>query len=141
MDLAFEAVKAGDVWNIYGYVSTGRNAMFSHLLTSLGGKTSGDNKVGSFSSPAICSLHRPLARLGVKFSAGDDSLKGTVLAQVQHFVHVVKIALKLAPVWIVRAPCPVLVDFRNGKFVNWHWAVNAGTGIAVLHLSVKQVLA
>jgi hypothetical protein len=67
----------------------------------------------------------------IKLARGHDCFEGGVFAEVAYFVHVVEVCLQLAPVWVVACECPCLINLRDVELVDWNWAVDSCTGIAI----------
>lgn len=73
--------------------------------------------------PAVASL--------VPVSGGDPHVKGTVLAKVEDFGHVVKVGSELLEARVAFGPVPCLVHFGKREAVQGQLRVDTGTRVAV----------
>lgn len=82
---------------------------------------------------AVRSGDVPFGIFKVKLSAGYNRPKGRILGQIQLRVHMVKVPLDLAVIWIVGRPIPRLVYLRDGELIDRHLRVRTSTtGLCVI---------
>jgi hypothetical protein len=78
-------------------------------LITLGGEASAENKVTTVPSLSCAEMNIPSTTFGIKLSPSHTGTKDTVLAEVELFVHIVKVSPQLGPRRESFGPCPILV--------------------------------
>jgi hypothetical protein len=106
---------------------------------SLCSKASSNNEESCLGLSSVCSFDCPFDGVLIKLAIGDNCFKGGVFAKVADFVHVVEVCLQLAPIRVVACECPCLVNLRDVELVDWDWAVDSCTGIAIPSPKICQV--